>query len=47
MTVIVALVSIVIVFPVCMIINRYTPFIKGDKAAYNKISKKIGLKIRW
>lgn len=43
----VALISIFVVYLASLLINRFIPIIRGDKASFNYWSKKFGLNIKW
>lgn len=45
--ILVAIIAVVVMFPCVWFINRYLPFLRGDKVFFNKISQKLGLPIRW
>lgn len=45
--IIVAIIATLQMFPCVWFINRYLPFLTGNKDSFNRISSKLGLKIKW
>ena len=45
--IIVTFLAIIGTFPIVWFINKYMPLLTGNKATFNKLSKKIGLNINW
>ena len=43
----VAVIATAIMFPCVWFINNYLPMLSGTKNSFNKLSKKLGLKIQW
>ena len=45
--IIVTLLAIIGTFPIVWFINKYMPLLTGNKSAFNKLSKKLRLNIKW
>lgn len=45
--IVVAVLATALMFPCVGFINKYLPIMSGNKDSFNKLSKKIGLKINW
>lgn len=45
--IIVAIIATLLIFPCVWFINRYLPILTGNKDSFNRISSKLGLKIKW
>lgn len=43
----VAVIATVVMFPCVWFINKYLPLLSGNKDSFNKLSKKLGLRIQW
>lgn len=43
----VAAIATAVMFPCVWFINKYLPILSGNKDSFNKLSKKLGLKIQW
>lgn len=43
----VAFIATGLMFPLAWFIGRYMPLLKGDKVSFNRLSKKIGLDVKW
>ncbi len=45
--ILVAVISIIFVTIVTLFINRFFPLLRGDKNAFNRLSKRLGINIEW
>lgn len=43
----VAVIATAVMFPCVWFINKYLPLLSGSKDSFNKLSKKLGLRIQW
>lgn len=43
----VAVIATALMFPCVWFINKYTPILSGNKDSFNKLSKRLGLKVVW
>jgi len=45
--ILVTILAIVLIFPCVWFINKYIPILRGDKESFNRLSAKLGIKVRW